>query len=249
VLPLIALCVLLAGCSSSPSSGDGERAIQTRIDQQSQGRIKLAKFEKTNGAQGEMSGFKIYALEFAMEIEIAEDCKWLGGRNGEPLSFQTSKPVAQAGSGFSWNSFADATMNPGTLVKRGQRIKLTGVMHFVKKERGWDVDEIELTQVDIGAVPTSASAGESSSAGVQSPTVAATSVPVQAGEEVLKFLADVERDYFISATPLPTDGGLAPLFRSGGIQRIQFSEPDLQHGKIKAVIRQTVTISLRNTKF
>lgn len=150
IICVAGLCALLTGCSSSPSSGDGELAIQNRIDEQSQGRIKLAKFEKSNGAQGVMNGFKIYAMDFNAEIEFTEDCKWITGRFGEQLSFQTSKPVAKPGSGFSWNSFLDDTTNPGTPVRSGQRAKLTGVIRFVKKEKGWAVDRVELTKADVG---------------------------------------------------------------------------------------------------
>jgi TPR repeat protein len=147
LLLLSSVCAILAGCSSSPSSGDGERAIQDRIKDQSEGRIKLARFEKTNGAQGELMGLKFYALEFEAETEFTEDCKWLNGVSGQPLSFRTSIPIVQPQSGFSWKAFADDTQNPGTLVKKGQRAMLAGTVRFVKKERGWSVDGIELTRV------------------------------------------------------------------------------------------------------
>ena len=79
VLWLTALSTLLAGCSSSPSAREGERAIQDSINQQSQGRIKLTKFQKKDGAQGEMMGMKMYTLEFQAGIEFTEDCKWVTG--------------------------------------------------------------------------------------------------------------------------------------------------------------------------
>lgn len=101
-------------------------------------------------------GFKIYALEFDAEIEFTEDCKWIIGMFGQQLSFQTSKPVAQPKSGFSWNSFLDDTTNPGTLVKRGQRVKLSGVIRFVKREKGWAVDGVEVTKADVGNAPQTA---------------------------------------------------------------------------------------------
>lgn len=137
---------MFAGCSPSPSSGDGERAIQGRIKEQSGGRIKLTKFEKTNGAQGELMGFKIYALEFNAEIEFAEDCKWAAGALGQQLSFSTSKAVVESQSGFSWDKFLDDTTNPGALVKKGQRVQLSGVVRYLKKEKGWAVDGIEISK-------------------------------------------------------------------------------------------------------
>ena len=149
VLSIGALCALFAGCSSSPSAGDGEGAIQSRINEQAQGRIKLTRFTKSNGAQGELSGFKIYALEFDAEIEFMEDCKWLTGMIGQPLTFSTSKLTTPPKSGFSWGSFLDDTTNPGTPVKKGQGAKRFGIVRFVKKEKGWAVDDVQLTKAEI----------------------------------------------------------------------------------------------------
>ena len=142
ILPLIAM---LTSCSSSPSGADGERAIQEVIKKDSEGRIKLVKFQKTNGANGELRGFKMYALEFDAEIEFAEDCKWLTGTYGQSLSFRTSKPVAAPKSGFSWNKFADDTQNPGELVTKGQKVLVSGVVSFVKKEKGWAAEIVGIT--------------------------------------------------------------------------------------------------------
>ncbi len=157
---LIVFCGLLAGCSSSPSSGDGERVIQARIKQESEGRVKLTKFEKTNGAKGELIGLTIYTLEFEAEIEFTEKCNWLTGMFGQELSFRTSKLVAAPASGFSWNKFLDDSQNPGTAVAKGQRVQLSGVVRFTKKEKGWSVDSMQLSN----AKPMSGSTESMSSA-------------------------------------------------------------------------------------
>lgn len=146
---IAALCVavILTGCSSAPSASKGEQAIQDRISQESEGRIRLTEFQKTNGQQGEVMGVKVYGLEFDAQIEFTEDCKWITGMFGQQLSFRTSKAVAQKQSGFTWDKFRDAADNPGSIVSKGQDIKVSGVVRFVKKEKGWTVDGIELTQV------------------------------------------------------------------------------------------------------
>lgn len=241
---IAALCALFTGCSSSPSSGDGERAIQNRISEQSQGRIKLNKFNKSDAVQGEVMGVKFYSLEFDAEIEFTEDCKWVVGMFGQQLSFQTSKPVAKPGSGFSWNSFLDDTVsNPGTLVKKGQQVKLTGAIRFVKKEKGWSVEGVELKNADVGNIPQYAAgttpSEQSQSARDQTQTESTRPPPAKADKEVLDALSEFERDYAITLSPSPKTGELASVFPSGGSPRIRFVESDFNQGRVKAVIEET----------
>ncbi len=147
------LLFIIAGCSSSPSQSDGKQAIENRIKEESQGRIKLTKFQKSNGAQGELMGFKIYALEFEAEIEFTENCKWVTGFQGSQLSFRTAKAVAEPQSGFSWNKFLENTQSPGELVAQGQKIGVSGIVRFAKKENGWAAENIELKNAKpIGGV-------------------------------------------------------------------------------------------------
>jgi TPR repeat protein len=143
----LALFVILRyAISGTPSANDGERAVQDRIKQEAQGRITLAKFQKTNGQEGELLGVKMYGLEFEAEIEFTEDCKWITGFMGSQLSFRTSKLIAQPSSGFSWQKFSDDGLNPGVPVQKGQKMQVSGVIRFQKKENGWSVDGIELNR-------------------------------------------------------------------------------------------------------
>ena len=141
---IASLCVLMTGCSSAPSSGDGERAIQDRIKQEAEGRINLTKFLKDNGAQGELMGFKIYKLEFTAEVEFTENCKWVTGFMGSQLSFRTTKPPAENQNGLA--AFMEASQNPGEVMRKGQRVQMSGVINFVKKEKGWAVDGVEVSR-------------------------------------------------------------------------------------------------------
>ena len=128
---------LCAGCSSQPSAGDAERVIQQKIDSQSGGRIKLAGFTKTNGQKGELLGVQIYSLEYEAEIEFMEECKWIQEPFSQQVSFRTAVPPKQPDGGFRWDNFMDDRMNPGTVMKKGQRQKLKGSVDFEKTERGW----------------------------------------------------------------------------------------------------------------
>lgn len=133
------VAVLLIGCSGSqPSAGDGKRAVLDRIQNESEGRIKLVSFKKTNGQLGELMGVQFYSLEYQAEIEFTEDCKWVTKMFGLEKGFRTVKPVAEPrGGGFSWNKFMDETQNPGNLVKQGHRETLSGKITFEKTEQGW----------------------------------------------------------------------------------------------------------------
>ena len=148
---LLSVCMAgaLSGCSSSPSVGDGERAVQDRIKQESEGRIKLVKFEKTNGLQAEVGGVKTYAMEFTAEIEFTEDCKWVTGMFGMQLGFRTSKPLPKGANAL--EQFRDASMNTGDLFAKGQKAQVSGVVRFVKKERGWALEALELTHANASA--------------------------------------------------------------------------------------------------
>lgn len=158
----VLLLPMLTACSSSPSVGEGKQAIQERIDKESYGRIKLKRFEKSNGAEGEIAGFKIYKMEFESEIEFTENCKWVTGVFGQEVGFRTAKSVAQPKSGFSWNSFLSDSQNPGPDVAKGQKIQISGTIHFVKKERGWSVENIQITQTKPMTGPTQPNAQEPS---------------------------------------------------------------------------------------
>jgi hypothetical protein len=162
---LVSSALLFAGCSSKPSAGDGKQAVQNQINQDAQGRIKLVEFHKANGQLAEINAVKVYSLEFEAEIEFTEDCKWVIGNFGSQLSFVTAKLVAPPASGFSWNKFIDDANNPGTAMKQGQQVKVSGVIRFEKKENGWSVDGIAINH----ATPVAGSATSASEVSQQTP--------------------------------------------------------------------------------
>jgi mono/diheme cytochrome c family protein len=149
------LCAIISGCSSNPAPGAGRQAVQDKINQDAQGRIKLKNFRKTNGQMAEINAVKVYSLAFDAEIEFTEDCKWVTGVFGQQPGFVTAKLVAQPTSGFSWNKFMDDSSNPGKAVKQGQRVNIDGVITFEITENGWAVDGISIKNATLGELQPS----------------------------------------------------------------------------------------------
>ena len=135
---LVVTVFVFAGCSATPSADDAQRIIQEQINKESQGRIKLVSFQKTNAQEGELHGVKLYNIEYQIEIEFTENCKWVMGHEamlGGPPQFRTSKPKSQ---GF-WDEWTDNLNNPGKLVKKGHKERISGSLTFEKTEKGWRV--------------------------------------------------------------------------------------------------------------
>lgn len=133
---MLAMISIIAGCSSRPSKGDGKQIIQDKINNESEGRIELISFKKTNGLEKEsFDGRQLYTLEYDVVIEFTEDCKWLQGFFSD-LSFHTDLPPKK-NSGFSWGGFLNSLENPGRGMKKGQRLLIKGVIDFEKTDTGW----------------------------------------------------------------------------------------------------------------
>jgi hypothetical protein len=132
---LVGLCFgVAAGCSSRPSESEGRKTVQTKVEKEAAGRIRLISFVKTNGQAAEVQGVKIYRMSYELEIEFTEGCKWFH-HPGFPLSMRTEPVKALQG----WDRFGE-DMRPdraGEIVKAGDRRKLAGELVFEKTEEGW----------------------------------------------------------------------------------------------------------------
>lgn len=140
-----ALLIGLCGCkqAGTPTLTEGQGAIENSIKQESQGRIKLVKFEKTDGVHGESQGVPFYRLEFRSEIEFVADCQWGGGMAGSNLNFKAAKQQ----NARETNKQTDDSQNAEKLITVGQRASVSGVVHFTKKENGWSADAVEIKTV------------------------------------------------------------------------------------------------------
>lgn len=158
VFLFLILCSALAGCSRPPSAGVGQQAIEDRVKRDSEGCIKLVQFRKTNGQSAEINGVKIYTLDYETEIEFLEACKWnipifAGTIMNTEASFRTTKSSDKTLGAAA--QLMEASMNPGTEVSKGQRVKLIGAIRFEKKEKGWWIDSVKVTSI----IPGDESAG------------------------------------------------------------------------------------------
>jgi hypothetical protein len=126
MLAIIALFGTL-GCSFRPSVADGQNAIADKIKKESQGRIDLVDFKMTDGQGRELSGVKIYRLEYDVTIEFTADCVWLHLDDMRGLSFRTDivTPASR-----------------GEVVRRLDRRKISGSMNFERTEKGWRVSDV-----------------------------------------------------------------------------------------------------------
>jgi len=132
---LIALAMLLAmtGCGGPPSASEGRKQLESRIQSESNGLIRLVSFDKTNGVQQDFNGMKLYEMDYSAEMEFLDNCMWGGGGLlGWDGSFQAVR--GQPGTGL------DA-FNPIYYGKqkanKGQHQKVSGKFMFQKTEQGW----------------------------------------------------------------------------------------------------------------
>lgn len=147
LLMICIILVMLSGCSGGPTSeARGEAELQEKVDAESEGRIALIDFEKTDGVEREAFGTTAYFLQFTATIEFAADCKWhtTGLLLGKHDNFKTSpvKPKStddDDDDSFSWDDWHETTQNPGTTHQQGDQVTLSGEIVYEKTESGWPV--------------------------------------------------------------------------------------------------------------
>lgn len=149
-LILLFFAILLAGCSSKPSENDGRQAIENKIRNEAEGHINLVQFQKTDGQLAEVMGVKVYTLDYDAQIEFAEACKWnikllAGQLVDDSLTFRTSKLPDKNLNATA--QFAEAALNQGQEMSKGEKVQLAGSIRFEQKERGWAVDNIKVGSV------------------------------------------------------------------------------------------------------
>ena len=104
--------------------------LDRQIQNQSNGKIKLVSFKKTNGMEDGNS----YQLEYEAQIEfLAGPAFWNRGSAIDPLSFEFSN--GQLGSGAT-AQLLGAVVGANN-VQQGQHLTVKGVFRFQKTERGW----------------------------------------------------------------------------------------------------------------
>ena len=127
------MVTFFAGCSSSPSAGDAEKALREQIDSASGRQISLISFTKTDGQKFKLAGVKGYKMDFEGEIEFATDGIWLSGGLGMPTSYEF-KPGKPSGNVF---QNLNDSIQGGQSVSSGSCVKISGSLTAEKTENGW----------------------------------------------------------------------------------------------------------------
>ena len=127
------IVTLLVACSGPPTESDARNALESKIQRQSNGLIKIAAFQKTNGMAREYGGIKAYEFDYVAEIEFTDDCMWGGGGPfGWDGSFEATRGQPHGAlDSFNPKYFGKQAAN------KGQRQKVSGKFAFEKTERGW----------------------------------------------------------------------------------------------------------------
>jgi hypothetical protein len=139
LLSALALVTFFAGCSSSPSAGDAEKALRERINATSGRQITLISFRKTDGQTFELAGVKGYKMDFEGEIQFVTDGTWLSGGLGMPTAYEF-KPGKLSDNVF---QNINDSIQGGQRVSSGSCVKITGSLIAEKTENGWRFDLTE----------------------------------------------------------------------------------------------------------
>jgi len=136
ILYILAVALCLVGCSDSSSESLTEIAqgvLNSQIQSQSQGKIHLTSFTKTNGQDMEVAGVKIREIQFEATIEFAAAGNWRTGGGGfsSCLSYEFvpgTKPLM-----FPYSRDA-------ILVSAWSQMTIHGTMRGHKTDNGWEFE-------------------------------------------------------------------------------------------------------------
>lgn len=115
------IVLFLAGCSGPPSEGVGKQIVEKQIQDQSKGLIKLLSFRKTNSTGNDAA----YQVEYEVEIEFADTV----------LVYQD--PGIYEGPFYAERGTLTASKFMFQQRTKGEKVKQTGTLGFVKTEKGW----------------------------------------------------------------------------------------------------------------
>jgi hypothetical protein len=148
IFSILAAALCLVGCSDSSSSDSlneiAQGVLDTQIHTQSQGKIHLTSFKKTNGQDMEAMGVKMREIQFEATIEFAASGNWQTGGGGfsSCLSYgfvPGTKPLM-----FPYSREA-------ILVSAGSHMTIHGTMQGHKTDNGWEF-EVASSGIDPGQV-------------------------------------------------------------------------------------------------
>ena len=139
------LSILLLGCftfSCNQLLPDNrpdlvKQKLSNKITQESKGAVTLVSFTKTNGMEQSATGIQAYELEFNANIRFEKEC--LKGGNAFEGYFQNFRVIFHEPKG--WEAYE---MSNPVKFKKDQNVQLTGKATLVKKDNGWEVENLKI---------------------------------------------------------------------------------------------------------
>lgn len=108
-----------------------EKDLSERIQKESDGRLELISFEKTNAADREFMGQKSYVIEFKAKLRVIEDCFMYVNNSGVGSYFKSFTTFEQEP-----NSIAHPMMRM-VKAEKGTEVDFSDVITYAQTEEGW----------------------------------------------------------------------------------------------------------------
>lgn len=119
--------------SGGPFLEEARKALENRINQQSEGKISLLDFQstKTMLANIDLKDKSYCEYGFEAQIGFSEPCRWAIRNGGKPLTFNLLKPNEQA------TAFTSMPGDVITISEKGEKYAVFGSVWFTPGTNGW----------------------------------------------------------------------------------------------------------------
>lgn len=142
-----------------------EEALVKQIADESAGYIQLLDFKKLDGKETE--GGTKYIMDFSGFFQYQKDCFKCSGTFS---SFLYSDFVVWKSRPEGWDAFNVGIVKP---IQKGLKVGYMGKAYFEKKESGWSLYKLDITETrDSGVEPLKDAGGATTEAASEKPTAA-----------------------------------------------------------------------------
>lgn len=119
--------------------------LQQKVNDESQGTLKVVSLKKTNGYDKEFGGMNYYVIEWNAVISAQREI-WTAEINADYIeSFKVTLTEPPAFNGHGWFSQRFPPIHLGT----NAQIQMSGIASLHKTEQGWNVEEYKVTKHEI----------------------------------------------------------------------------------------------------
>jgi hypothetical protein len=130
ILPLVIL-ITLGSCSSNPEIADVEQNLKERIASESENRIEVVSIEKTDAAEKENFGQKIYTISYKVKIRFKQDCFMYINKSGVGPFIESFKTYLEE------PDFVPSMQMQVVSCPKGQEVVYESSSSFSETEEGW----------------------------------------------------------------------------------------------------------------